>query len=141
MVSSSDPQPITAAGGVVFRLDTAGTFEILMIHRNGVWDLPKGKHEEGETVEMCAAREVSEEVGSRIPSIIKKLGNTYHEYTEQGQLMGKTTHWYSMIFTRVETLKPQKVEGIEKVEWVPFNEAVEKAGYENLKKILKNLNP
>jgi 8-oxo-dGTP pyrophosphatase MutT (NUDIX family) len=130
-------EPITAAGGIVFRLGQDEYPEILMIFRNGVWDLPKGKHEPGESVEMCAAREVSEEVGSKIPSLIKKLGETYHEYIEEGKRMGKTTHWYSMIFTQAEELVPQYEEGIERVEWMPFNKAVEAAGYDNLKEILK----
>lgn len=136
-VSNTETEPITAAGGIVYRLDKDEDPEVLMIFRNGVWDLPKGKHEKGEAVEMCAVREVSEEVGSKIPSLIKKLGETYHEYPENGKIMGKTTHWYSMIFTQEEDLVPQKEEGIEKIEWMPFNKAVEVAGYDNLKEILK----
>lgn len=136
-VSNSDVVPITAAGGVVFRLNEERNPDILMIYRNGVWDLPKGKREEGETIEMCAAREVSEEVGSAIPALIKKLGETYHEYPDQGSMMGKTTHWYSMIFTRNEDLIPQTEEGIEKIEWMPFDKAVTVSGYDNLKQILQ----
>ena len=136
-VNSTVVKPITAAGGIVFRLDHDENPEVLMIFRNGVWDLPKGKLEPGETIEMCAAREVSEEVGSSLPVIIGKLGETYHEYPEQGKVMGKTTHWYSMIFTQPESFVPQEEEGIERIEWMPFQEAVEKAGYDNLKEILK----
>ncbi|MFP8490236.1 NUDIX hydrolase [Gracilimonas sp. Q87] len=136
-MSNTETEPITAAGGIVYRLDKDQRPEVLMIFRNGVWDLPKGKHEEGETIEMCAAREVSEEVGSKIPSLVKKLGETYHEYPENGKIMGKTTHWYSMIFTQEEDLVPQKEEGIEKIEWMPLNKAVKIAGYNNLKDILK----
>ena len=136
-VNSTVVKPITAAGGIVFRLDHDENPEVLMIFRNGVWDLPKGKLETGETIEMCAVREVSEEVGSSLPAIIGKLGETYHEYPEQGKVMGKTTHWYSMIFTQPESFVPQEEEGIESIEWMPFQEAVEKAGYENLKEILK----
>ncbi|MDZ7808558.1 MAG: NUDIX domain-containing protein [Gracilimonas sp.] len=136
-MSSTKVEPITAAGGIVFRLNEGKDPKILMIFRNGVWDLPKGKHEEGETVEMCAAREVSEEVGSKIPSLIKKVGETYHEYPESGKTMGKTTHWFSMIFTQKEELIPEKEEGIEKVEWMSYKKAIEAAGYENLKEILK----
>lgn len=136
-VSNSHIKPVTAAGGIVYRLDRDKAPEVLMIFRNGVWDLPKGKHEQGETVEMCAAREVSEEVGSKIPALINKIGETYHEYTEKGVLKGKTTHWYSMIFTCEQDLVPQTEEGIEKIEWVAYHTAIEKTGYENLKKILK----
>ena len=109
-----------------------------MIFRNGKWDLPKGKLEDGETVEMCAVREVAEEVGSQLPSIVTGLGTTYHEYMDKGERIGKTTHWYSMIFTKGEqSFIPQKEEGIEKVEWMILSKAIDAAGFENLKKILK----
>jgi len=42
-----------------------------------------------------------------------------------------------MIFTQPESFVPQEEEGIERIEWMPFQEAVEKAGYDNLKEILK----
>lgn len=45
---------IDAAGGVVFNSEG----KILVIHRLGVWDLPKGKAEKGESMEETALREV-----------------------------------------------------------------------------------
>lgn len=133
-----DALPIKAAGGVVFSYNGMHTEpKVLMIFRNGVWDLPKGKVEKEELIEMCAVREVAEEVGSAMPAIVKKIGTTYHEYSDGQKLMGKTTYWYSMIFTKSNNLKPQKEEGIEQVEWFEISEAIEIAGYENIKQILK----
>ena len=60
-----DLKSIIAAGGIVMNKNN----EVLLIHRRGKWDLPKGKLDCGETIEDTAVREVSEEVG--IP--IKKL--------------------------------------------------------------------
>ncbi len=141
-MSDSNAIPVSAAGGIVFKYtDQKAEPEVLMILRNGVWDLPKGKLEKGERIEMCAVREVAEEVGSGIPAIVKKLGTTYHEYSEKQTLMGKTTHWYSMIFTQKENLHPQLEEGIEKIEWVEISGAKERAGYDNLKQILKKYWP
>src|SRR5438046_1555734 len=34
--------------------------EVLMIFRRGKWDLPKGKIDQGESIEQCAVREVKE---------------------------------------------------------------------------------
>ena len=51
--------PINAGGGLV--QNQAG--EYLLIHRNGLWDLPKGKQEEGEDIALTALREVEEECG------------------------------------------------------------------------------
>ena len=53
------PKQIIAAGGLV----TNPHHEILWIFRRGFWDLPKGKLEEGETIQTCALREVQEETG------------------------------------------------------------------------------
>ena len=130
---------ILAGGGIVYRLrDEKKEPEVLLIHRNGVWDLPKGKAEKRESIEMTAVREVAEEVGSRIPSIVSKIGSSYHEYDEKDTCFGKTTHWYSMIFTAEENLHPQQEEGIEKIEWVPLSQAIERVGYETLKNILQD---
>lgn len=137
-MSEKSVQPINAAGGIVFKYSGDSEVpQVLMILRNGVWDLPKGKAEEGETIEMCAVREVAEEVGSSLPAIVTDLGTTYHEYREADTLMGKTTQWYSMIFTKEENLHPQYNEGIEKVEWVGLPDAIEKTGYDTLKPLLK----
>lgn len=117
--------------------DTSPEPEVLLIFRNGRWDLPKGKLEVGEAIEMCAGREVSEEVGSSLPAIVSKIGTTYHEYSENEDVIGKTTYWYSMIFTGEENLIPQREEGIERVDWVPLSEAVDKVGYDNLRVVLR----
>jgi len=137
-MNKSGIEPVTAAGGVVFRYEEGVEYPlILMIFRNGVWDLPKGKLEPTESIPMCAVREVGEEVGASLPSIVRKIGTTYHEYPEGNKKMGKTTYWYSMIFTKPETFIPQKKEGIEEVEWMPLPKAISEAGYENLKEILR----
>lgn len=51
--------PINAGGGLV--QNAAG--EYLLINRHGLWDLPKGKQEEGEDIALTALREVEEECG------------------------------------------------------------------------------
>lgn len=138
-MSDAEAEPVIAAGGVVFRYpDETGEPEVLMIFRNGKWDLPKGKHEPPESYAMCAVREVSEEVGTSIPAITRFIGETYHEYEMYGQLYGKTTYWYSMIFTVEEKeFIPETAEGIEKVEWRLLSEAISCASFQNLKEILK----
>lgn len=132
-------EKVTAAGGVVFR-EAEGeqhNAEILLMFRRGVWDLPKGKMEENESIAECARREVSEEIGSSLPEIRGKLGTTYHEYAEDGRQIGKTTHWYAMsLSNNRQGLKPETEEGIEKLEWTPFSKAREKVGYQNLVEML-----
>lgn len=134
--------PITAAGGVVVRKpDDQPEADVLLIFRRGVWDLPKGKLEDEETVEECAVREVAEEVGlSTLPRIISSLSDTFHEYHEDGVHYGKTTHWYVMELSSGNyDLQPQQEEGIKKVKWYTLSEAKEKVGYDNLLAVLSEV--
>jgi len=109
---------IDAAGGLVSNPQG----EYLMIFRRGVWDLPKGKLEEGEKIEYCAVREVSEETGleeSRI-SLGDPICTTVHYYDLDGQKIEKHTHWYKMFYSPAqgEQLRPQTVEDITSAVWV-----------------------
>jgi 8-oxo-dGTP pyrophosphatase MutT (NUDIX family) len=106
---------VRAAGGFVYAGD-----EVLLIFRRGKWDLPKGKLDEGETLESCAVREIKEETG--IGALIKKpLQVTYHTYHENGRHILKESHWYLMEAGNKDTA-PQTEEDIERCEWVPVPE-------------------
>ena len=113
------PKQIIAAGGLV----TNAQGEILWIFRRGFWDLPKGKVDEGESLEECAVREVQEETGLQTISLGAFICMTTHTYfdTWLQKDVVKETHWYSMNATALdaETLIPQTEEDIEKIEWVP----------------------
>lgn len=135
-------KPVTAAGGVIFDQTENGEPRVLLIYRRGVWDLPKGKVEEGETIKECAVREVAEEIGVSVqPEIVSTLTKTYHEYNEGDEYFGKTTHWYSMRLPTVPEVdfNPETEEGIDKVEWIPLSKARELVGYDNLVKVLTSL--
>ena len=67
---------IEAAGGLVFNQKN----EILAIHRLGKWDLPKGKVENGESINDAALREVEEECGVTNLQICQEHESTYHTY-------------------------------------------------------------
>ncbi|NBO20954.1 MAG: NUDIX domain-containing protein [Rhodobacteraceae bacterium] len=105
---------IAAAGGIVE--NEAGG--LLFIFRRGMWDLPKGKVDEGETLEAAALREVEEETGVGGLSIKRKIGETYHTYEEDGKPVLKTTHWYHMQCAGNPILHPQAEEQITAVQWV-----------------------
>ena len=105
---------VQAAGGVVMNNKS----QVLFIFRNGFWDLPKGKVEDGEAIEIAAIREVEEECGIKNPIIEKKLLVTYHTYDTYGENCIKPTHWYLMEYNGAEELLPQEEEGITNVQWV-----------------------
>ena len=114
---------IIAAGGKVINNKS----EILFIYRNKKWDLPKGKAEKNEIISQTALREVKEETGIKNLSIIKPLKKTYHIFKRGGKNYLKTTYWFEMKSDFNGKFKPQKKEGITRVEWI---------GTENLSFIL-----
>jgi len=103
---------IAAAGGLVFNAKN----ELLMIHRLGRWDLPKGKIEPGESVEEGAVREVCEECGLKNVKLEEELTSTYHTYTMKGVDVLKRTYWFRMK-SNDQKLIPQTDEGIQSVVW------------------------
>ena len=113
---------VDAAGGLVRNADG----QYLLILRNGIWDLPKGKREKGEDVAQTAIREVIEETGIPAPEEGQLICVTDHTYRRDGQFVLKHTHWYAMRLTQPCSTKPQTEEGITQTAWVP---AAELPGY------------
>ncbi|MDR3297416.1 MAG: NUDIX domain-containing protein [Prevotellaceae bacterium] len=111
---------VNAAGGLVKNDQN----DYLMIFRNGVWDLPKGKCEAGESYEQTALREVREECGVEDTLQLRGLLTvTYHTYALQGVDVLKRILWYAMTCPADSfSLTPQTEEGIEIAEFVPAAE-------------------
>lgn len=105
---------LQAAGGIVQH--SSGNY--LAIHRLGTWDLPKGKVEEGETIETTALREVEEECGINGLTLQHPLMKTWHGYVYKGRYILKTTHWFFLKTNFKGELKPQLEEDIQRVEWM-----------------------
>lgn len=128
-------QIIRAAGGLVFN----NKGEALFIFRRGKWDLPKGKLDEGESLEECAVREVEEETGLKGVVLKDFLITTYHTYTENGKQILKESHWYRMEVKGIQQLTPQTEEDITDIRWVKkegWNELT-KNSFALIKKVLK----
>ena len=125
---------IEAAGGVVYNLKN----QLLMIFRNGKWDLPKGKLELNEDIKKCALREVEEECGVKNLVIIKKIKDTYHTYSINDKQILKKTTWFLMKTNFLGNLSPQVSEGITNVVWLNNNQVEQKLKntYGNIKDVL-----
>lgn len=124
--------PVVIAGGGLVYNDKS---EILFIHRNNKWDLPKGKIEKGEDIETCALREVGEETGVKDLKIRHLITVTYHVFKRNGVYKLKETHWFEMHSSYTGKLVPQTKEGIDKVKWKDFQKT-QKAltnSYKNIK--------
>ena len=110
----SEFKEVNAGGGLVY--NRRG--DILMIRRNGLWDLPKGHQDPGEDIAVTALREVEEETG--ISDLIqgKLICITDHCYIRDGVWHLKHTWWYEMLHNDPADLTPQKEEDISKAAWV-----------------------
>lgn len=112
---------IDAAGGVVKNKEN----KLLFIFRLGKWDLPKGKVDEGETIEQAATREVEEECGIGKLKITGKLSTTYHTYALKGKDIVKASHWFAMTTSDSSPLKIQTEENITDAVWATPKEIPE----------------
>ncbi len=109
---------IEAGGGVVENPDG----KIILIFRNGFWDLPKGKKEPEEPIEITALREVKEEVGITELEPVSFIDYSYHIYKLNDEWVLKKTAWYTMKTDGEPPLVPQAIEGIEKAIWVNIDD-------------------
>ena len=110
---------VKAAGGLVQNEKK----ELLMIFRRGKWDLPKGKLDNGETLEQCAVREVEEETGLKEVQLLNPLLTTFHTYLEGSKFILKESYWYTMKVEGKQNLQPQTEEDILEIKWVTAKEA------------------
>jgi 8-oxo-dGTP pyrophosphatase MutT (NUDIX family) len=115
-----EKRTIIAGGGLVLN----DAEELLMIYRRGKWDLPKGKLDEGETIEECAIREVEEETGVTGIERGELISIGYHEYFDRflKEDVIKETHWYAMRVRGNQVLIPQTEEDITEIKWVKGEE-------------------
>jgi 8-oxo-dGTP pyrophosphatase MutT (NUDIX family) len=105
-------EKISAAGGIVRRKN-----KLLFIKRNGFWDIPKGKLDDGESPEDGALREIEEECGISGMQIQNLIIETYHTYLYNGIPTLKRTFWYAIDYTGTKEVQGQLEEGITKVKW------------------------
>jgi 8-oxo-dGTP pyrophosphatase MutT (NUDIX family) len=129
---------ITAGGGVVENEKE----EILLMYRRGFWDLPKGKWEDGETIEACALREIEEETGLKNLSLEKQICITYHTYYFKEKWILKESYWFKIKTMSYQILKPQTEEDIEALKWVSPNALKEyyPLSYKNVVEVLNLYN-
>ena len=125
---------IEAAGGIVQNEKK----EILFIFRRCKWDLPKGKIENDETPEICAAREIEEETGVKNLILKHKIGETYHIYKENETMILKTSHWFYFISNEQQDTAAQTEEDISEVKWIHTRSIKEPMAntYQNIRDIL-----
>ena len=134
------PGPIkrqVSAGGVIFRKNDS-SIEIALIAVKGghVWCLPKGIIDKGESPEMAAVREVSEETGLQ-GRIIEKLGeiNYWYYIKEEEARCRKTVHFFLIEYESGDT--SQHDFEVDLVSWFPIDDALKTASYKGEREMIE----
>ncbi len=123
---------ITAAGGLVFST-IAGKTRVLIIHRPRYddWSFPKGKHDDGESDEKAALREIREEteVSGRI---VSRLADVI--YMTPKNNLKRVTYFGVRAIERPEF---QPNAEVDRIEWMSNYEAKKRLTYEHDRELLK----
>lgn len=149
-----------SAGGVVFRLvpmrseaehnfvtskeglgqgtpqtDNGISVEIALVGRShaGIWTLPKGTPEAGETIEQVALREVQEETGLAV-RLIAYIGSISYSFVRDQVRYQKQVRHFLLEAIGGDTALHDKE--YDMVEWFPLSEACRRLSYQNEVNIL-----
>ena len=143
-----------SAGGVVFRLipgDSKGkkgisdqwsatqysnmSVEVVLVGRShsGMWALPKGTPESGETLEQVAVREVQEETGLEV-RLIAYIGNISYSFIRDNIRFQKQVRHF--LFEAIGGDTSLHDAEYDRVEWFSIPEALRRLTYQNEVNIL-----
>ena len=100
------------------------------MHAGRYWGLPKGHIERGESAEVAALREISEECGVPIDSlsIRARLPQSEYVYRRGGRLTFKVVEHFLVTAPAGTSVTPQPGE-IDEVEWLSIEEAAARASF------------
>jgi len=113
---------IKSAGGLVYNKKR----QVLLIFKRGMWDLPKGRLEGGDSRTDTALREIHEESGLELKklSVKGKLVPTWHTTAYKKKNYLKKTYWYLVEYDGDDSgkLSPEINEGIIDCRWISIPE-------------------
>jgi 8-oxo-dGTP pyrophosphatase MutT (NUDIX family) len=122
-------QRAVSAGGIVYRMTESGPeFAICGRDSDGVWGLPKGTPDPGESLEQTAVREVMEETGLEV-RVVEKISVIEYWFSREGTRFHKWVHYYLMEAIGGD-MSAHDVE-YDKVEWFPAEVALKKLTFKN----------
>lgn len=124
---------VISAGGIVYK----DNHLLMLKKKNGDWVLPKGRIEDGETLEETAIREVKEETNIDA-KIVDYLGATTYSFSNfwtNYSLINKTVSWYLMK-AKTFILIPLEEEGFVDARFISIDKVMSIARYKDEKKVI-----
>jgi 8-oxo-dGTP pyrophosphatase MutT (NUDIX family) len=90
----------------------------------GVWALPKGGLDPGESPGAAAVREVEEETGAT-GKLDRKLGDVRYVYTWDGERIFKVVTFFLVRYSsgRLGAIAPEFEDEVAEVRWLPLDDA------------------
>ncbi|MFI5284819.1 MAG: NUDIX hydrolase [Candidatus Dormibacteria bacterium] len=127
-----------SSGGVVVRRCVGG-YEVCLVNDARYWGFPKGHVEPGETPEAAALREVSEETGIPLQSLVLRASLPATEYVyrrpNHGPLVFKRVHHFIIEAPADVELHPDPAE-IAEAAWLGFDDARARLSFKSSVEIL-----
>ena len=135
------PAEISSGGVVVRRLKGEWVFAAIRPNGkpDGVWALPKGLVNRGESSEETALREVAEETGVQTRSL-GKLGDVRYVYTWEGRHIFKVVSFFLLRYSRgrLDDLAPEQRREVAEARWLPLAEAEQLLAYRGEREMAGN---
>jgi 8-oxo-dGTP pyrophosphatase MutT (NUDIX family) len=129
--------PCYATGGVIYRRNTHGAIEVLLIKKeHGGWSLPKGHIKAGENDLEALRREVAEET-ALTGTIEVFLHEVTYPVVKRRQTRQKNVRYY-LIHSAHGTPRPGKQERIRTVRWFCLMAAIKRAHNERVRTVLEH---
>jgi 8-oxo-dGTP pyrophosphatase MutT (NUDIX family) len=119
----------------VVNADSDVSIEVALVGRShpGIWTLPKGTPQAGETIEQVAMREVQEETGLQV-RLIAYIGNISYFFVRNHVRYQKQVRHFLMEAVGGDTALHDQEYDL--VEWFPIAEACRRLTYQNEVNIL-----
>ena len=122
-----------SAGIITYRIYNGQPHFLVLHYPHGHWDLPKGKIEEGETLQQAALRELKEETGLSahiMDGFQEQLG---YFFRHDGQLIQKSVYFFVGEASEGQVILSYEHIGFE---WLPYDQAIERLTFENAQEVL-----
>jgi 8-oxo-dGTP pyrophosphatase MutT (NUDIX family) len=121
-------------------VDPKGHVLILRRKTEGTWVLPKGRREEGESLQQTAVREVQEETGLSDLRVERRIGLVRYTFLWRPENVNyrKTVHYFLMALAK-EDGRVELEEDFSEHSWVDHEAAMKLLTFENDRRIVRSV--